>query len=63
VHSALDRFLNTPDYNVHRAVVLSNAREVFQKDNITYQPIYYCMFYQSDKTMTDSDLIIPEIKL
>ena len=63
VHSALDRFLNTPDYNVHRAVVLSNAREVFQKDDITYQPIYYCMFYQSDKTLTNSDLIIPEIKL
>ena len=63
VHSALDRFLKTPDYNVHRAVVLSNAREVFKKDNITYQPIYYCMFYQSDKTVADSDLIIPEIKL
>ena len=63
VHSALDRFLNTPDYNVNRAVVLSNAREVFQKDGITYLPIYYCMFYQSDKTVTDSDLIIPEIKL
>ncbi|MCR5455455.1 MAG: AAA family ATPase [Bacteroidales bacterium] len=62
VHSALDKFLNTSDYNVHRAVVFSNAREVFQKGGIVYQPVYYCMFYKSDKTDAHDDLIIPEIK-
>lgn len=63
VHSALDNFINTPDYNIHNAVVLSNAREVYQKDGITYQPIYYCMFYQLDNSLNSNDLIIPEIKL
>lgn len=63
VHSALDNFINTPDYNIHNAVVLSNAREVYQKDDITYQPIYYCMFYQLDNSLNSNDLIIPEIKL
>lgn len=63
VHSALNKFLETPDYNIHRAVVLSNEREVSLKGNIIYQPIYYCMFYKSDKTESDADLIIPEIKL
>ena len=63
VHSALDNFLETPDYNIHHAVVLSNEREVYVRDGITYLPIYYCMFYQSDKTASDTDLVIPEIKL
>ena len=63
VHSALDNFINTPDYDIHNAVVLSNAREVYQKDGITYQPIYYCMFYQLDNSLNSNDLIIPEIKL
>jgi hypothetical protein len=63
VHSALDNFINTPDYNIHNAVVLSNAREVYQNDGITYQPIYYCMFYQLDNSLNSNDLIIPEIKL
>ena len=63
VHSALDNFINTPDYNIHNAVVLSNAREVYQKDGITYQPIYYCMFCQLDNSLNSNDLIIPEIKL
>ena len=63
VHSALDNFLETPDYNIHHAVVLSNEREAYVRDGITYLPIYYCMFYQSDKTASDTDLVIPEIKL
>lgn len=63
VHSALNNFINTPDYNIHNAVVLSNAREVYQNDGITYQPIYYCMFYQLDNSLNSNDLIIPEIKL
>ena len=63
VHSALDNFLETPDCNIHHAVVLSNEREVNVRDGITYLPIYYCMFYRSDKIMGGTDLVIPEIKL
>lgn len=63
VHSALDNFLETPDYNIHHAVVLSNEREVCVRNGITYLPIYYCMFYQSDKTAGGTDLVIPEIKI
>lgn len=63
IHSALDKFLETPDYNIHHAVVLSNEREIRLKDGITYLPIYYCMFYQSDKTESSTAIIIPEIKL
>lgn len=44
VHSALDRFMNGGLYNVKRAFVLSNEREVHNKNNITYLPIYYAMF-------------------
>lgn len=46
VHSALDRFLNLPDYPIRQAYVLSNEREVFTKKGITYLPIYYVMFFQ-----------------
>lgn len=63
VHSALDNFLETPDYNIHHAVVLSNDREVCVRDGITYLPIYYCMFYQSNKTAGGADIVIPEVKL
>ena len=48
VHSALDKFLETPDYGISKAVVLSNEREISVKNGITYLPVYYCMFYQKD---------------
>lgn len=63
VHSALDKFLNTADYHIARAVVLSNEREVRKKGGIIYQPIYYCMFYGRDKSLDDTAYIIPEITL
>jgi hypothetical protein len=44
VHSALDRFISVPDYNVKRAYVLSNEREVRTENGITYLPIYHVMF-------------------
>ena len=62
-HSALNNFLNTPDYGIHHAVVLSNEREITVKGGITYLPIYYVMFYSSTKTSSDTDIIIPEIPL
>ena len=61
VHSALNRFLNTPEYGIKQAAVLSNEREVKVMDGITYQPIYYVMFYTCTRTDSEIDSIIPEI--
>lgn len=47
VHSALSKFLSIKEYNIKRAVVLSNGREVLTKDGITYLPIYYVMFFEN----------------
>jgi hypothetical protein len=44
IHSALNNFMQTKDYNVKRAYVLSNEREVKDVNGITYMPIYYVMF-------------------
>ncbi len=44
VHSALDRFVSNADYNVKKAFVLSNNREVKADGKITYLPIYYVTF-------------------
>ena len=44
IHSALNNLLKNDDYAVKKAHVLSNEREVKQKGNITYLPIYYVMF-------------------
>lgn len=41
VHSALDRFVQTKEYNIRQAFVMSNAREVKIKGGVTYLPIYY----------------------
>ncbi|MCQ2973229.1 MAG: ATP-binding protein [Bacteroidales bacterium] len=48
VHSALNKFLNTPDYSVSRAIVFSNERNVFIKNGIEYYPIYNVMFLNND---------------
>lgn len=63
VHSALDNFVNTPDYHIQKAVVLSNEREVSVKNGITYLPVYYCMFYQKDFVRDEGELVIPETRL
>ena len=63
VHSALDNMLDTPDYHIQKAVVLSNEREVSVKNGITYLPVYYCMFYQRDFVRDEGELIVPEIRL
>ncbi len=44
IHSALTNFLSTPQYNIKRAIVLSNSNEVITENGITYMPIYYSMF-------------------
>jgi len=63
VHSALNNFMNTPDYQIQKAVVLNNEREVSVKNGITYLPVYYCMFYQRDFVRDEGELIVPEIRL
>lgn len=44
VHNALDKFVSNDDYNVKKAYVLSNQREIKVDGKITYLPIYYVMF-------------------
>lgn len=63
IHSALDKLIATTDYGIKRAIVLCNEREVKTRNGITYQPIYYIMFYNSSLTTSTSETIIPEIKL
>jgi len=60
VHSALDRFIATPDYHISRAVVLSNEQKVYDDKGITYMPVYYVMFFKN-LSVADGDCIIPEI--
>lgn len=59
-HSALTNFLETPDYGINRAIVLSNERNVFKKNGVTYLPIYYCMFLQNG--YNDKPIILPELE-
>jgi len=44
-HSALSNFTKNEAYNLKKAYVLSNEREVIKKDKIIYMPIYYVMFF------------------
>ncbi len=62
VHSALTKFLATPEYHISRAVVLSNEQRTHTEAGITYMPIYYVMFFirrPADK----ASLTIPEVPL
>jgi len=52
VHSSLNHFLQTPDYGIRKAYVLSNEQKVFAKKDIIYMPIYYVMFLGA-KEQTD----------
>ena len=61
VHSALDSFMKTPDYNVRNAVVLHSGQKVYQENDITYLPIYYVMFLAGDSS-DSADMVIPEIE-
>lgn len=58
VHSALDAFLDTPDYHIKNVIVLSNEQNVHKEHGITYLPIYYVMFLKQDNT-PEEDLVIP----
>lgn len=54
VHSALDKFLSLAEYGVRRAYVLSNERDVYVKNGITYIPIYYIMFFENVSNVVES---------
>jgi len=53
-HSALDRFLSNPDYHIKQAYVLSNERNVYAEDGITYLPVYYVMFFMFDSEAVET---------
>ena len=58
-HSALSKFVATPEYGIGRAIVFSNERSVYKKKGVTYMPVYYCMFLQNH---SDGDsIILPEL--
>ena len=60
VHSALDKFLATPDYHITQAIVFSNEQRVYTEQGTTYLPIYYVMFLKCSANDT-SDCIVPDI--
>lgn len=45
VHSALNTFIKNEDYNVKKAYVVSNERNVLQVGKVVYIPVYYIMFF------------------
>ena len=45
VHSALNTFIKNEEYNIKRAYVVSNERNVIQEGKVIYIPIYYIMFF------------------
>lgn len=47
-HSALNKFLDNKDYNVKKAYVLSNEREIKIDEKIIYMPIYFVMFFKCE---------------
>lgn len=59
-HSALTKFLETPEYGIDRAIVFSNERQVFKKNGSTYMPVYYCMFLENHAP--DNAVILPELE-
>ena len=61
-HSALSKFLQTPDYGIDRAIVFSNERQVMHKDGVVYMPVYYCMFLQYNP-IEEASAVLPELDI
>jgi predicted AAA+ superfamily ATPase len=59
-HSALTKFLDTPDYGIDQAIVFSNERTISKNGGITYLPIYFCMFLQNHQP--NETVILPELE-
>lgn len=62
VHSALDKFLATPEYHIQEAVVLSNEQKVYREGGISYLPIYYSMFFENNRVEDEADVVIPGVE-
>ena len=58
VHSALNNLLKNSDYDIQAATVISNEREIYQKNKITYMPVYFVMFMEIDTPQTDESAYI-----
>ena len=56
IHSALNRFVDNPDYNVHYGLVFNNSEKVVKKGKIIYMPIYFVMALQADLQPTTDDI-------
>ena len=48
IHSAINKFISNKSYNVSKAYVFSNERNVFEENGIIYLPIYYIMYFKAD---------------
>ena len=46
-------YRKNPDYNVIAATVISNERKVYQDGKVTYMPVYFVMFMETDTPQTD----------
>lgn len=53
IHSALNRFVSNPDYNVRKAYVLSNVPDVKSESGVTYVPIYLVSFLRPNQGRSD----------
>ncbi len=55
--------VNNDDYHIKKAFVVSNERSVIQKGKITYIPIYYIMFFNTNQRTKKSETKIKFIHL
>lgn len=60
-HSALNKFIDTPDYGIRSGIVFSNERTVFEKKGIVYMPIYFVMFLQAKPDA--SSILLPPLEM
>lgn len=59
-HRSLDKFLAESHYDIRRAIVFSNERDVSEKNSVVYMPVYYAMFLgQTDEA--DSQLLFEPV--
>jgi predicted AAA+ superfamily ATPase len=59
-HSALSKFLDEKEYNIHQAIVFSNEPRVWQNKGIWYMPIYYIMFLPKSQA---EQIILPRLEM
>ena len=55
IHHALNKFLNNPEYNIKKGVVISNQREVKESNGIVYIPVYMSICF--DNSVSEESLI------